>query len=128
MADTKIIFVAFAIEGERQRDFLKGPTLHPRAPFEFVDTSVKQPYDSNWKERVAPGSGSRAESSRWSAELADPQRSEWGDPVSGRRNENHCAGYGPMCTTGPVCRVCDLSVERPEHQHLHRLTVGTSHA
>jgi hypothetical protein len=52
MADKKIVFVAFAIEDETQRDFLKGQTLHPRAPFEFIDMSVKEPYDSNWKDRV----------------------------------------------------------------------------
>lgn len=52
MASKKVVFVAFAIEDERQRDFLKGQSLHPRAPFEFVDMSVKEPYDSNWKERV----------------------------------------------------------------------------
>lgn len=52
MADTKVIFVAFAIEDERQRDFLKGQSLSPRAPYEFVDMSVKEPYDSNWKDRV----------------------------------------------------------------------------
>lgn len=52
MADKKVIFVAFAIEDERQRDFLKGQSLHARAPFEFIDMSVKQPYDKDWKERV----------------------------------------------------------------------------
>ena len=52
MADIKIVFVAFAIEDERQRDFLKGQSLSPRAPYEFVDMSVKQAYDTNWKERV----------------------------------------------------------------------------
>lgn len=52
MADKKVIFVAFAIEDERQRDFLKGQSLHPRAPFEFIDMSVKEPYDTNWKDRV----------------------------------------------------------------------------
>jgi len=52
MADKKIVFVAFAIEDERQRDFLKGQSLHPRAPFEFIDMSVKKPYDSDWKNRV----------------------------------------------------------------------------
>lgn len=48
----KTIFVAFAIEDERQRDFLKGQSLHPRSPFEFIDMSVKEPYASDWKERV----------------------------------------------------------------------------
>jgi len=52
MAEKKTIFVAFAIEDERQRDFLKGQTLSPRAPFEFIDMSVKEPYDTGWKERV----------------------------------------------------------------------------
>lgn len=52
MADTKTVFVAFAIEDERQRDFLKGQSLHPRAPYEFIDMSVKEPYDSGWKDKV----------------------------------------------------------------------------
>mgnify|MGYP003116864118 CR=1 FL=1 len=52
MADKKTIFVAFAIEDERQRDFLKGQSLHSRAPYEFIDMSVKQPYDKDWKDRV----------------------------------------------------------------------------
>lgn len=52
MADTKTIFVAFAMEDVRQRDFLKGQSLHPRAPYEFIDMSVKEPYDQDWKARV----------------------------------------------------------------------------
>jgi len=52
LADKKILFIAFAIEDERQRDFLKGQSLHPRAPFEFIDMSVKEPYDKDWKDRV----------------------------------------------------------------------------
>lgn len=52
MADKKTVFVAFAIEDEHQRDLLKGQSLHPRSPFEFIDMSVKQPYDSDWKDRV----------------------------------------------------------------------------
>jgi len=52
MAEKKIVFIAFAIEDERQRDFLTGQSLHPRTPFEFIDMSVKEPYDTAWKERV----------------------------------------------------------------------------
>ena len=52
MAGTKTIFIAFAIEDERQRDFLKGQSLHPRAPYEFVDMSVKEPYSTGWKDKV----------------------------------------------------------------------------
>jgi hypothetical protein len=52
VADKKVVFVAFAIEDERQRDFLKGQSLHPRAPYEFIDMSVKQAYDSDWQDKV----------------------------------------------------------------------------
>ena len=52
MAEKKVVFIAFAIEDETQRDFLKGQSLHPRAPYEFIDISVKEPYDKDWKERV----------------------------------------------------------------------------
>lgn len=52
MADKKIVFVAFAIEDERARDFLKGQSLLTTSPFEYVDMSVKQAYDDEWKERV----------------------------------------------------------------------------
>lgn len=52
MANKKVVFIAFAIEDERQRDFLKGQSLNTKSPFEYVDMSVKEPYDSNWKDRV----------------------------------------------------------------------------
>jgi len=52
MADKKVIFVAFAIEDERQRDFLKGQSLNTDSPFEYIDMSVKEAYDSEWKKRV----------------------------------------------------------------------------
>ncbi len=52
MANKKVVFVAFAIEDERQRDFLKGQSLNTSSPFEYIDMSVKEAYDSNWKERV----------------------------------------------------------------------------
>lgn len=52
MADKKVIFIAFAIEDETQRDFLKGQSINTKCPFEFVDMSVKEPYDTAWKERV----------------------------------------------------------------------------
>jgi len=52
MTVKKTLFIAFAIEDERQRDFLKGQSLSARAPYEFIDMSVKEPYDSKWKEHV----------------------------------------------------------------------------
>lgn len=52
MADTRIIFIAFAIEDETQRDFFKGQSLSPRAPYSFVDLSVKERYETDWKDKV----------------------------------------------------------------------------
>lgn len=52
MADRKLVFVAFAIEDERQRDFLKGQSLLTKSPFEYIDMSVKEAYTSEWKDKV----------------------------------------------------------------------------
>ena len=52
MADKKVVFVAFAIEDVTQRDFLKGHSLNPKSPFEYIDMSVKEAYDKDWKDRV----------------------------------------------------------------------------
>jgi predicted secreted protein len=53
VADKKIVFVAFAIEDESMRDLLKGHTLHPRNPYEYIDMSVKEAYvETDWKEKV----------------------------------------------------------------------------
>lgn len=52
MAEQKVVFVAFAIEDERQRDFLKGQSLNTKSPFQYIDMSVKEAYSSEWKERV----------------------------------------------------------------------------
>jgi hypothetical protein len=52
MAEKKVVFIAFAIEDEGQRNLLKGQSLNTSSPFEYVDMSVKEPYDSDWKERV----------------------------------------------------------------------------
>jgi hypothetical protein len=52
MAEKKVVFIAFAIEDERQRDFLTGQALHPKTPFEYTDMSVKEAYTEEWKARV----------------------------------------------------------------------------
>lgn len=52
MTDKKVIFIAFAIEDERQRDFMKGQSLNTKSPFEYIDMSVKEPYATEWKEKV----------------------------------------------------------------------------
>jgi hypothetical protein len=52
MADKKRIFIAFAKEDERIRDLIKGQALNTNSPFEYIDMSVKEPYDTEWKQRV----------------------------------------------------------------------------
>lgn len=45
----KRIFTAFAIEDERVRDLFVGQARNESVPYELVDMSVKEPWDSSWK-------------------------------------------------------------------------------
>ncbi len=52
MAEKKVIFVAFAIEDVRIRDMIKGQSLNTDSPFEYIDMSVQEAYDEDWKKKV----------------------------------------------------------------------------
>ncbi len=43
------LFISFAAEDVRSRDFLTAQSKLPACPFEFTDMSVKTPWDSAWK-------------------------------------------------------------------------------
>ena len=45
----KRIFISFAKEDSNLRDLLVGQARNNNSPFEFVDMSVKQAWDSAWK-------------------------------------------------------------------------------
>lgn len=45
----KRVFIAFAIEDEKRKMYFTGQTKNARVPYEFIDMSVKQPWDSQWK-------------------------------------------------------------------------------
>jgi hypothetical protein len=45
----KRIFISFAMEDKTLRDFLVGQAKNANSPFEFVDMSVKKPWDASWK-------------------------------------------------------------------------------
>jgi len=45
----KRVFISFAIEDRFARDNLVHQSERQRAPFSFVDMSVKRPWDSSWK-------------------------------------------------------------------------------
>lgn len=48
---TKRIFISFAIEDIRHRDFLVGQARNSKTTFELFDMSVKEPWSDNWKTR-----------------------------------------------------------------------------
>lgn len=52
MADQKVVFIAFAKEDEATRNLFTGQRVNAKTPFGFVDMSVKEPYDTGWKDRV----------------------------------------------------------------------------
>ena len=52
MASKKTIFIAFAIEDESIRNMIKGQSLNTNSPFEYIDMSVKEAYDEEWKKKV----------------------------------------------------------------------------
>lgn len=45
----KRVFISFAKEDIHLRDLLRGQARNDNSPFEYVDMSVKQPWDSQWK-------------------------------------------------------------------------------
>jgi|PersoiStandDraft_1058852.scaffolds.fasta_scaffold22751_2 hypothetical protein len=49
MAKNFRIFVSFAAEDKSYRDLLVGQAANERSPFSFVDMSVKEPWDEQWK-------------------------------------------------------------------------------
>ena len=52
MVTKKTVFIAFAKEDEGARNLFTGQRVHPKTPFEFVDLSVKEAYESGWKDKV----------------------------------------------------------------------------
>lgn len=48
----KRIFISFAIEDEKYRDYLVAQAKNEKSPFAFVDMSVKQPWNEKvWKQK-----------------------------------------------------------------------------
>lgn len=45
----KRVFISFAMEDKSLRDLLVGQAKNENSSFEFVDMSVKKPWDSAWK-------------------------------------------------------------------------------
>lgn len=47
----KKVFISFAIEDERYRNYLVKQAKLGKSPFEFVDMSVKEPYKTEWRKK-----------------------------------------------------------------------------
>ncbi len=45
----KRVFVSFAIEDEKTKNLFTGQAKNENVPFDFVDMSVKEPWDEKWK-------------------------------------------------------------------------------
>jgi hypothetical protein len=45
----KRVFVAFAIEDETTKILFTGQAKNAKVPYEFVDMSLKEPFDEKWK-------------------------------------------------------------------------------
>lgn len=52
MADTKSVFIAFSMDDEASRNLFTGQRTNKGTPFEYIDLSVKERYDSDWKTKV----------------------------------------------------------------------------
>jgi hypothetical protein len=52
MVDKKKIFISYSIKDKRQKNLLKRQSLNTISPFEYIDMFIKEPYDSDWKNRV----------------------------------------------------------------------------
>lgn len=92
MAKKPRVFISFAIEDEKYRDLLVGQACNPRCPFDFVDMSLKQPFDEKWKTQcrqrirgchgvigLISGHTMRAQGARWEINCAK----EEGKPILG---------------------------------------------
>ena len=87
MNNKKRIFISFAIEDSKYRDLLVGQARNPNSPFEFVDMSVKEPWDEKWKTScrskikgcdgvivLVSRNTSKAEGALWEVQCAKDQR------------------------------------------------------
>lgn len=92
MAKNNRIFISFAAEDSKYRDFLVGQAKNEKSPFEFVDMSVKEPWDSAWKTKcrtkikgcdgmiaLVSKNTAKAEGQRWEVACAK----EEGIPIRG---------------------------------------------
>lgn len=52
MSDPKVVFLAFAKEDETTKNLFLGQRKLGDTPYDWTDMSVKEPYKTEWKQRV----------------------------------------------------------------------------
>lgn len=109
MAKNNRIFIAFAAEDSNYRDLLVGQAKNAKSTFSFVDMSVKQPWDSQWKTNcrskikgcdgliaIVTSRSINADGQRWEIKCAN----EEGVPVIGIHAQKSVHGVVPSELTG----------------------------
>jgi hypothetical protein len=48
----KSVFIAFSMDDEASRNLFTGQRTNDGTPFEYIDLSVKERYDTDWKDKV----------------------------------------------------------------------------
>ena len=103
--DEKKVFISFAMEDKRYRDFLVSQAKNEKSPFSFVDRSVKEPWEEKtWKakcrEKISKCDGMivllskntwHSSGSRWEIKCAKEQ----GIPVVGMHIKKNEPGKKP---------------------------------
>jgi len=105
--EEKRIFVSFAVEDVKYRDFLVSQAKNERSPFTFIDMSVKKPWDQKiWKKKC------RAQIKSCDGMIVLLSKKTW--HASGARWEMKCAIEEGIPVIGMHVRKHDQGVIPPE--------------
>ena len=103
----KRIFISFAMEDEAYRDYLVNQARSETSPFDFVDMSVKQPWnEAVWKKKC------RAKIRRCDGMIVLLSKNTWNS--SGARWEIRCAKAEGVPVVGMHIRKNDKGAIPPE--------------
>lgn len=103
----KKVFISFAIEDKRFRDFLVSQSKNKKSPFSFIDMSVKEPWpDSVWKRRC------RKQIQQCDSMIVLLSRNTWHS--SGTRWEIKCARQERLRLIGMHIKKDDKGAVPPE--------------
>lgn len=114
MGAKKVIFVAFAMEDEKIRNMVKGQSLNTDSPFEYIDMSVKEAYDTEWKKRVrtrirrsdgvlaiVSSNSKRSSGQKWEIECAKDEKTPLRGIWAYKEDRTNLVGVNTMVWTWP---------------------------